>query len=185
MYCGKCGSKIQEGQNFCNRCGQSIGAATSPTSIEVTPVADKRTNSVSVPVQAQYSSAPHLARVAKHLQILGILWIVASFLRLIPALGMMFFGRIGFQFVSGPLRAFVMPFIGGMATFIALTALVGFIVGWGLLDRRPWARILAIVFGCIKLIEIPFGTALGIYTLWVLASQGAEQEYQRLARVRA
>ena len=37
-----------------------------------------------------------------------------------------------------------------------------------LLKHRPWARILVLVLGFINLIEIPIGTALGIYTLWVL-----------------
>jgi hypothetical protein len=42
---------------------------------------------------------------------------------------------------------------------------------------------LAIIVGCLKLIDFPLGTALGIYTLWVLVPQGADEEYQRLARV--
>jgi hypothetical protein len=42
---------------------------------------------------------------------------------------------------------------------------------------------LAIVLGCISLIHFPLGTALGIYTLWVLIPEHAEAEYQRLARV--
>jgi hypothetical protein len=33
---------------------------------------------------------------------------------------------------------------------------------------KSWARIIAIVVGCLNLIHVPFGTALGVYTLWVL-----------------
>jgi hypothetical protein len=35
--------------------------------------------------------------------------------------------------------------------------------------------------GCISLLNIPFGAALGIYTLWVLISQTGEQEYRMLS----
>jgi hypothetical protein len=44
----------------------------------------------------------------------------------------------------------------------------GLIGGIYLLKHRPWARILVLVLGFINLIEIPIGTALGIYTIWVL-----------------
>ena len=42
---------------------------------------------------------------------------------------------------------------------------------------------LAIVLGCISLIHFPVGTALGVYTLWVLIPEGGEIEYLRLARI--
>jgi hypothetical protein len=42
--------------------------------------------------------------------------------------------------------------------------------------------VLAIVFGIIALLKIPFGTALGIYTLWVLAPSAGGLEWQELSR---
>jgi hypothetical protein len=75
------------------------------------------------------------------------------------------------------------PVLGALGAFLAITAAVGILVGWGLISHQPWARMLAIVVGCLKLIEFPFGTALSIYTLWVLTSQGAEANYQGMARV--
>jgi len=121
--------------------------------------------------------------VAKHLQILGVLWIAVSGLRLLHAGAILFFGRFGFPFMPEPMRGFLMPLMGAVGTFIAATAIAGLIAGWGLLTHQPWGRMFAIVIGCLKLIDFPFGTALGIYTLAVLASQGAEDEYQRLAGV--
>jgi hypothetical protein len=41
---------------------------------------------------------------------------------------------------------------------------------------------LAIVTGVFNLIDIPFGTALGIYTLWVLLPTESEREYREAAR---
>jgi len=61
-------------------------------------------------------------------------------------------------------------------------AIAGFIAGFGLLERRPWARTLAIVLGIISLLNPLLGTLLGIYTLWVLLQSQAEEEYRRIAR---
>jgi hypothetical protein len=50
-----------------------------------------------------------------------------------------------------------------------------------LLQSESWARILAIVLGILELVSIPFGTALGIYTLWVLLPADSESEFRALA----
>ena len=34
--------------------------------------------------------------------------------------------------------------------------------------RRPWARLLALMLGSVDLLLLPYGTALGVYALWVL-----------------
>jgi ABC-type spermidine/putrescine transport system permease subunit II len=65
------------------------------------------------------------------------------------------------------------------AFFVLAKAVVGLIAGVGLLQRAPWARILALVLAFLSLINPPFGTALGIYTLWVLLPSASEEEYQR------
>ncbi len=49
------------------------------------------------------------------------------------------------------------------------------------MSRRPWARTLAIVMAVLSLLKLPFGTALGIYTLWVLAPQASSVEWEGLA----
>ena len=59
---------------------------------------------------------------------------------------------------------------------------LGIVTGWGLLERQSWARMLAIVLGCVSLFEMPLGTALGVYTLWVLLPAQSEQEYRRISR---
>jgi hypothetical protein len=55
------------------------------------------------------------------------------------------------------------------------------VVAWGLLDRAPWARIYTIVVSVIWLLDFPLGTALSIYTLWVLLPETSEAEYRELA----
>jgi hypothetical protein len=118
--------------------------------------------------------------------VLGILWIIYSGLRLIPGLALLGLYHTRFPFmltpIPAPMRVFLAPVLGGIGFLIAGLAIMGVIAGVGLMAHSPWARMLAIVVGCIGLIHFPLGTALGIYTLWVLVHQGADTEYQSLAR---
>jgi hypothetical protein len=84
--------------------------------------------------------------------------------------------------VPASIRLFLVPFLGAIGLLVSAFAVAGVIAGWGLMARYPWARMLAIVLGCISLIHFPLGTALGIYTLWVLVPAGADNEYKALAR---
>ena len=43
-------------------------------------------------------------------------------------------------------------------------AAIGLTVGCGLLDRQLWARMVAMVVGAFSLVDMPFGTTLGIHT---------------------
>jgi uncharacterized membrane protein YdfJ with MMPL/SSD domain len=49
------------------------------------------------------------------------------------------------------------------------------------MERRPWARTMAIVVGIIALLHPILGTVLGIYTLWVLLPGDAEAEYRKIS----
>jgi hypothetical protein len=155
MFCDRCGAKIEDNQNFCPACGKSIAA---------------------VPLM------PARSRIAGHVRLLGILWLAISAFRLIPGMVLiMIFKHAGWMspdvpdFVPGLMRS-----IGGL---LLASAVLGFVAGWGLLRRESWARMLAIVLGCFSLIDMPFGTALGIYSLWVLLPAKAEEEYRTMARV--
>jgi hypothetical protein len=44
-------------------------------------------------------------------------------------------------------------------------------VGVPLRQHRPAARLLALTFGAVDLVLLPYGTALGCYTLWVLLNE--------------
>jgi hypothetical protein len=98
----------------------------------------------------------------------------------------MVFGHLHFPFmllpIPAPARLFLAPFLGAIGLLLSAFAMAGVLAGWGLMAHYSWARMLAIVLGCISLIHFPLGTALGIYTLWVLVPAGADAEYRSLAR---
>jgi hypothetical protein len=77
------------------------------------------------------------------------------------------------------------PWMGGLATLIvvltSIGALLSLVTGISLLMRKSWGRVLAIIVAILSLIKIPFGTALGIYTLWVLLPSASAIEYDAIA----
>jgi len=62
-----------------------------------------------------------------------------------------------------------------LGIFLAVLALPGIIGGWALLTGRSWGRPLVLVLGALHLLNIPLGTALGIYTFWALLHEPVSQ----------
>src|SRR5438046_2653466 len=65
--------------------------------------------------------------------------------------------------------------IVGVVAFVVLLFAVGLMplmVGYGLMKRKPWAKPSALVLAIISLINVPIGTALGIYSFRFLRSEG-------------
>lgn len=121
-----------------------------------------------------------------HVKTLGVLHIVLGSLGMVAALCLLLIfggiaGLVGATDSTGDARIAV-PILGGIGAFIFFVLLVlslpGLIAGIGLLQFRPWARILTIVLSVLDLINVPFGTALGVYGLWVLLSQGSERLFR-------
>jgi hypothetical protein len=115
-------------------------------------------------------------RISGHIRLLGIFWLALSVFRLIPGLFLWAFFRHGFPFLGAEVPMFVHGLLRMAGMFFLAAAVVGIVTGWGLLERQPWARTLAIVAGFFNLLDMPFGTALGIYTLWVLLPAESEKD---------
>jgi len=183
MHCVQCGAELVLGQQFCSKCGQRMAhVEATPSAAPYTPPAPAPT-----PRPANGLTFSRPSRVAKHLGTLAVLWIIYSVLRLIPGLGMMFFSHMRFPALVTPFPGIFHgpywgPFLGAIGLGLSVIGMAGIIAGLGLMSRAPWARVLAIVLGCISLLHPPLGTALGIYTLWVLAPQDSCRDYESLAR---
>jgi hypothetical protein len=68
----------------------------------------------------------------------------------------------------------------GVLSFIVLLFVVGLMplaVGYGLKKKRGWAKALGLALAVISLINIPVGTALGIYTIKFFRSEGGIRIY--------
>ena len=165
MFCNKCGFSLQPDYRVCPKCGNPIQGASSvpPTYLP-----------------------PQASRVARHIHTLGILWIVVGAFWLIPAIVLMAMGAVAHAFIpfgNAVARSLGPAFLHLLGFGFLFVAAAAFMAGWGLIQRRPWARTLTIVLGILALLHPPFATALGIYTLWVLLPSEAAHEYTQMARV--
>lgn len=111
-----------------------------------------------------------------HVKVLAALYIVFGILGSLFGLGMMaLLGVIGVAGAASDPDAWVaIPILGftgvALGVFMLALSLPGIVAGIGLLKYRPWARILTIVLSALNLMNVPFGTILGIYGLWVMLS---------------
>ena len=62
--------------------------------------------------------------------------------------------------------------IGSILIFLSIPNIIG---GIGLYKRQKWGRILALLLFFLSLLSIPFGTALGIYGIWVLLNDESKE----------
>lgn len=113
-----------------------------------------------------------------HVQILGWLRIASAALMLvIGAFALIFLAGLGLfsSAASGdaaPFWALTLAalFIGGLMVVLALPSLLA---GVGLLRRKEWGRILALIVGVFDLFNFPIGTLIAIYSFYVLFQSSA------------
>jgi len=165
MYCDACGSPLQTNQAFCDKCGKEIRPGFSV-------------------------AYPRPDRVREHVRLLGILWLAYAAFHVVGGIVLSILSRT--LFVRHPAIGApnVPPFLHGLfamlGLFLLAKSLFGFITGWGLLQREPWGRVLAMIMAFLALLNVPFGTGLGVYTLWVLLPAESEKQYmQQIAEWRA
>jgi hypothetical protein len=165
MFCDGCGTVVQPGQGFCSRCGKQV-------------------------VGSLLTMQQPSGRVRRHLQLVGILWLAISAFNTIGGVVLYVLANTLFAHMhefgapEAP-TAFLRPLLSVLGIFVLAKAACGFFAGWGLLQREPWARVVALVLGFISLFNVPFGTAVGVYTLWVLLPAQSQQEYDTLIASRA
>jgi len=123
----------------------------------------------------------------EHVKVLGIIHIVFGCLGLLGALamaGIFAFGGtiVGLAGRDDPDALIAISVLGAVGTALFLLFLVlsvpGIVAGWGLLNFKPWARILTIVLSALNLLNFPVGTAIGVYGLWVMLNQETEAMFR-------
>lgn len=156
MICPHCGAQLIADAQFCSRCGNRV-VAQQPSSYP--------------PPMPAYAP-PALTRVSRHIQALGILWLIYAVWRTLSRfLGLAF----AHSYFGWHHHGFgLWPFAFGSAIISLALSLT---TAYGLLNRQPWGRILAIICGIFALVHPIMGTALGVYTLWVLAPTVSGVEY--------
>lgn len=82
----------------------------------------------------------------------------------------------GAGFISGEPEAIaITSFVGSVVALVLVVFSIPAVIGGiGLLKRRPWARILILIVSVVDLFNIPIGTAVGAYSIWVLLQDETE-----------
>ena len=173
MMCSHCGNQLTQDARFCSRCGNHIEFVQVPVAAQAPMYA--------VPMVPSYAG-----RVVRHVQTLGILWAVYAGWRLLTkTTGLVFMHGFlahshifdGTPLAGTDFASAIFPV--AMVSLLFSVALCG-ITAYALLTRQSWGRVFGIVCGVLALLHPITGTALGIYTLWVLAPGVSGDEYAAL-----
>jgi hypothetical protein len=120
----------------------------------------------------------------KHLTVLGALLIGLGIMGLIGmtvvlvifSMGSAAIGAAAVHEADVPAILTLLPV--GFGLFICLMIAVGtvpsLVAGYGLLQKRRWARVWALVAGILNLPCLPVGTGVGIYAIWVFLQDETE-----------
>lgn len=174
MYCSGCGGTLPDGATVCGACGRVVAPMATPAG--------------TIP-GFEWQMSNYVGKV----RTLGIFWAVYAVYAVV----------IGFVGVT-----FLHIFLGGHSSWmqnndlsntpfsedwfrflmhvvwvaVILRAILAAVAAWGLLTRARWGRIVAIIAAFLSLLKIPFGTAMGIWSLVTLMGYRNAVLYDHLQR---
>jgi serine/threonine protein kinase len=147
---------------------QVEAVATSPGRGTPPPLQNRVTPAAPAPMPAVAQNSPSKT----HIQIVAVLHICFGAIILLGAVAVVVGLGIpfGITLSQGDTEApKVLGIIGFLlVSFLAILSLPGIIGGWGLFTERSWGKPVVLVLSVLHLFNIPFGTALGIYSFWAL-----------------
>ena len=87
-------------------------------------------------------------------------------------------GLAAHQDPDGPVETAVIGLVvlllGGLCLLVAVA---NGIVGWGLCQRRDWARLVAVGLAFFRMLNIPLGTLIGGLIIWYLLREDVKVEF--------
>jgi hypothetical protein len=105
----------------------------------------------------------------KHINIVAALQIGLSIFNLLIVLLFYTIMNVIGGFIDDPNGGMVLSLIANIISVaLIVISIPGILAGLGLYKRQEWARILTLVISIIQLFSFPFGTAIGIYSIWAL-----------------
>ncbi len=105
--------------------------------------------------------------------VLGALGVLAGFALFSGAMAVAEIFRYAVEEAGMPaeLLQLLAVVITGVILVMSLPCLI---LGYGLMNFRPWARVLGIVLAALNLLNVPIGTAVSLYAFWVLLKPETE-----------
>ncbi len=153
MYCSGCGLALTPGQPVCPQCGRPLAPPAPP-----------------VP-GVEYQVETYSSKI----KTLGIFWFAyAAFTLISGFVGLAILNSIfghNHNWNNTPWgNGFLFPPMLIHFARVAIVARAGLAIaaGWGLVERAPWGRFVALVAAFLTILKFPLGTALAIFTLVML-----------------
>lgn len=105
----------------------------------------------------------------KHINIVAALQIGLSIFNLLIAFLIFTVLKLVGGFVDDANATTILSIIADVLAIVFIVISVpGILAGMGLYKRKEWARILTLILSVIEIFSFPFGTAIGIYSIWAL-----------------
>lgn len=105
----------------------------------------------------------------KHINIVAALQIGLSIFNLLIAFLVFTVLKLVGGFVDDANGATILSLIADiLAVIFIIISVPGILAGMGLYKKKEWARILTLILSVIEIFSFPFGTAIGIYSIWAL-----------------
>lgn len=122
-----------------------------------------------------------------HKKILGILYLISGTLVTLAMFMLNAFLAVIFSFAfneADPEDQKIMELVLSFVQYvpwlvIVFSSIPTLLAGVGLLMRKGWATLLALIVGCFKLFSFPIGTAIGIYAIWIYAEEQKQNRSQQ------
>jgi hypothetical protein len=130
--------------------------------------------------------APALRSPESHVDLVGVLFMVWGGLTILIGASTLALGMAAAALISSAAQAGRGQFAASLtaATFTVLALLA---VLWGAAHlavgvlvrrRRHWSRLGAVLLGSVDLLLLPYGTALGVYALWILLREDTKRLFE-------
>lgn len=122
----------------------------------------------------------HVKILAWFNAILGALGLLAGFVLFSGAMAVTEVFRFGVEEAGIP--AEVLQLLAIVVTGVVLAmSLPCLILGYGLMNLRPWARIMGLILAGLNLLHVPIGTIISLYAFWVLLKPETEALFKPVA----
>ena len=125
--------------------------------------------------------------MSSHVDFVGILFIVWGLLTTLVGISTLALGVGAVALITSASRGGGGGQVAAALTAAAFTALAVIAILWGsahvivgvpLRRHQPWARLVALMLGSVDLLLLPYGTALGVYALYVLLNEKAKELFE-------
>jgi hypothetical protein len=125
--------------------------------------------------------------MSSHIDLVGFLFIIWGLLTALVGLSTLALGIGAVALITSASRGGSGGQLAAGLTVAAFTALAVIAMIWGaghtavgmaVRRHKAWARLVALMLGSVDLLLLPYGTALGVYTLWVLLNEDGKELFK-------